>query len=78
MLADLGSGSVKVYDPKVRSRSFAEGQARACYDTMAKVIKRLAEVRDNVGFDSINVEKYVLELTNTMVDLTKATWRMFE
>ncbi len=35
------------------------GEARACYDTMAKVVKRLAEIRDNAEFDSINVEKYV-------------------
>ncbi len=30
-------------------------EARACYDTMAKVMKRLAEIRDKVHFDSINV-----------------------
>ncbi len=35
------------------------GEVRACYDTMAQVMKRLAEIRDNVEFDSINVEKYV-------------------
>ena len=26
----------------------------------------------------MNIEKYVKELTNTMIDLTKATGRMFE
>ena len=41
-------------------------------------MKRLAEIRDNVGMDSINVEKYVKELTNTMFDMTEATGRMFE
>ncbi len=35
------------------------GEARACYTTMAKVMRRLAEIRDNVGPDSINVEKHV-------------------
>ncbi len=35
------------------------GEARACYDKMAIVTRRLAEIRDHVEFDSINVEKYV-------------------
>ena len=38
----------------------------------------MAEISDNVEIDSINVEKYVKELTNTMIDMTKAMWRMFE
>ena len=54
------------------------GEARACYDAMARVMKRLAEIRDNVEFDSINVEKYVKELTNTIIAMTRATGRMFE
>ncbi len=32
-------------------------EARACYDAMARVIKKLAEISDNVEIDSINVEK---------------------
>ncbi len=35
------------------------GEATACYDTMARVLKRLVEIRDNVETDSITVEKYV-------------------
>ncbi len=45
---------------------------------MAKVMKRLAEIMNNVEFDSINVERYVKELTNTTIDLMKATGGMFE
>ncbi len=51
------------------------GEARACYDAMAQVMKRLVEIRDNAEMDSINVEKYVKELTNAMIDVTKATGR---
>ncbi len=54
------------------------GEARACYDTMAKATRRLREIKDNVEADSINVEKHVKELANTMHDSTKATGRMFE
>ena len=43
-------------------------EARACYDTRAKIMKRLAKIRDNAEFDSIIVEKSVKELTNTMID----------
>ncbi len=39
---------------------------------MAKVMKGLTEIRDDAEFDSINVEKYVKELTNTVIDLTRA------
>ena len=34
------------------------GEAGACYSTMARVVLRAGEVRDNVDADSINVEKY--------------------
>ncbi len=54
------------------------GEARACYDAMARVMKRLAEIRDNVEIDSINAGKYVKELTSTMIEMTKAPGRMFE
>ncbi len=45
---------------------------------MAKVTKRLTEIEDNVEADSINVKKYLKELAITMIDMTKATGRMFE
>ena len=41
------------------------GEAAVCFQTMAKVMHRLAEIRDNVEADSINIEKYVKELTIT-------------
>ena len=44
---------------------------------MAKTMKRLGEPRDNVEADSINVEKYVKELSVVTMDLTKACRRMF-
>ncbi len=70
----LGSG-----DGGVPSGGFGhEGKARACYDAMARVMKRLAELRDNVEIDSINVERYVKELTSTMIEMTEAAWRMLE
>ncbi len=37
---------------------------------MARVMKRLTEIRDNGKMDSFNVEKYVRELTKTMIDTT--------
>ncbi len=45
---------------------------------MARVMKRLPEIWDNVEIDSINVEKYVTELTGTMIEMTKAAGRMFK
>ncbi len=54
------------------------GEARACYDTMARVMRRLTEIKDKVEADRTNVKKYVKELTNTMIDMTRATGRMFE
>ncbi len=38
----------------------------------------LVEIRDTVEMDSINMEKYVKELTNTMIEMTRATGKMFE
>jgi hypothetical protein len=59
-LGEVGGG--------VPSRGFGHvGEARACYDAMARVMKRLAEVRDNVEIDSINAEKYVNEFTSTVI-----------
>ncbi len=42
------------------------GEARACCETWV-------EIKGNVEADSMNVEKYVKELTNTTIDMTKAT-----
>ena len=53
------------------------GEARACYDTMARVMRRLTEIKDNVEADSMNVEKCVKE-TTTIIDMIKATGRMLE
>ena len=54
------------------------GDAMRCYQEMAKVLRRLGEIRDTVEGDGINVEMYVKEMANTLMDLTRATGRMFE
>ncbi len=54
------------------------GEAGACYAKMAQVLHRAGEIRDNVEVVSINVEKYVKEIATLMVDLTKASGRMFQ
>ncbi len=51
------------------------GKATVCFQTMAKTMRRLGEIRDN---DSINVERYRKELAVVTVDFTKACGRMFE
>ena len=48
------------------------GEAGARYSTMATVLLRAGEVRDNVEAKSINVEKYVKEIAALLADLTKA------
>ncbi len=45
---------------------------------MARVMKRLVEIRGSMKMDSINVERYVKDLASTMIEMTKATGRMFE
>ncbi len=54
------------------------GDAGGCYSTMARVLLRAVEFRDNAEADSVNVEKYAKEIAALMADLTKATGRMFE
>ncbi len=50
--------------PGLGERGFADvGEAVVCFQIMAKTMKRLGEIRDNVKADSINVEKYVKELS---------------
>ncbi len=44
---------------------------------MAKTMKRLGEIRENVEADSIDVEKYWMELPAATMDLTKACRIMF-
>ncbi len=48
------------------------GEAVVCFLTMAKTLKRLGEIRDNVEADSINVELYVKELAVATMDFAKA------
>ncbi len=45
---------------------------------MAKTIKRLGEIRDNVEANGINVEKYVKELAVVTMDLTEACGSKFK
>ena len=45
---------------------------------MGWVLQRAGEIKDNVEADSINVEKYVRELAAVVIDLTKASGKMFE
>ena len=72
------SGGVGV-PPGLGEGGFGDvGEAAVCFQTMAKTMKRLGEIRDNVEADSINVEKYVKELSVVTRDLTKACGRMFE
>ena len=54
------------------------GEAAVCFQTMAKAMRRLGEIRDNVEADVINVDKYVKELSVATMNLTKACGRMFE
>ncbi len=53
------------------------GEAGACYSTMAHVLLRAGEVRDNVEADSVSMEEYVKEIAALVADLTKLG-RMFE
>ncbi len=45
---------------------------------MAKIVRRLGEIRDDVQNGSINVERYLKELAFATMDRTKACGRMFE
>jgi hypothetical protein len=54
------------------------GEAVQCYQAMSRVLRRLGEIRDHVEADGINVEQYVKEIAVTVMELTKATGRMFE
>ncbi len=54
------------------------GEANMCSQRMARAMKRLGDIRDNVEGDSINMEKYLKELAVVSMDLTKACGRMFE
>ncbi len=54
------------------------GEAAVCFQAMAKVMRRLGEIRDNVEADSINAEKYANEVSGVTGDLTKACGRMCE
>ena len=45
---------------------------------MARVLPRAGEAHDNVEADSINVEKYVKGIVALVIDLVKASGRMFE
>ncbi len=47
-------------------------EAVVCFQKMAKTMKRLGEIRDNVEADRINVERYVKELAIVTMHLTKA------
>jgi hypothetical protein len=50
---DFGRG----VDGGVPSRGFGHvGEARACYDRIARVVKRLADIRGNGEMDSISGE----------------------
>ena len=72
------SGGVGV-PPGLGEGGFGDvGEAAVCFQTMAKTMKRLWEIRGNVEADSINVEKYVKEQSVVTMDLTKACGRMFE
>ncbi len=54
------------------------GESGACYAKMAQVLQRAGEVRDNVEVGSIIGEKCVKEIAIMMIDLTKASGRIFE
>ena len=53
------------------------GEEAVCFQTMAKTMRRLAEIR-NVEVDSISVEKHLKELAMVTRDHTKCCGRMFE
>ncbi len=54
------------------------GEAAVCFQTMARTMKRLGGIRDNVEADGINVEKYVKDLSVVTMDPTKARGIIFE
>ncbi len=54
------------------------GEAAVWLQTIAKTMKPLGEIRDNVEADSVDVEHYVKGLAVVTTDLTKACRRMFE
>ncbi len=72
------SGGVGV-PPGLGEGGFGDvGGAAVCFHTMAKTMKRLGELRDDVEADSITAEKYVKELSVVTMDFAKACGRMFE
>ncbi len=67
------------FQPGLDDGGFGDArEAAVCFQTMARTMRRLGEIRDNVEVDSINVEKYLKELAVVTMDLTKACGRMFE
>ncbi len=54
------------------------GEATVWLQTMAKTMKRLGQIRENVESDGIDVERYVMELSVVTMGVTKAYGRMFE
>jgi hypothetical protein len=54
------------------------GEANEFYETLANAIKRMTEIRDNVEGDSMNTERYVKELSQVMIKVTKAAGIVFE
>ncbi len=45
---------------------------RERYESLASAIKRVGEMRDNVEGDSLNTERYVKELQQDAMKVTKA------
>ncbi len=72
------SGGVGVL-PGLGEGGFGDvGEAAVCFQPMAKTMKRLGEIRDNAEADSINVERYVKELSLLTMDRTRPCGIMFE
>ncbi len=71
------SGGIGVL-PVLGEGGFGDAGEAVVFQTMAKTMERLSELRDTVDADSINAERYVKELSVVTMDFTKAFGRMFE
>ena len=52
------------------------GIAGRCYTQLARIYLRSGGVRDNVENDQLNIERYVTELANLLVDAVQATGKI--
>ncbi len=54
------------------------GPAEVNYKEMVRGMKRFKDIENNMATDSINMEKYVKELSKVCWDMSRTTGAMFE